>query len=73
MSLEDYIPAPLGQLYFIFFVDLGNVLANELARIFPYKGGYLKEFMSSPMWTWSKFQYYTPEENHVQDFGKIYS
>eukprot|EP00826_Nyctotherus_ovalis_P014892 TRINITY_DN1418_c0_g4_i6.p1 TRINITY_DN1418_c0_g4~~TRINITY_DN1418_c0_g4_i6.p1 ORF type:complete len:370 (-),score=15.87 TRINITY_DN1418_c0_g4_i6:162-1271(-) len=68
MSIEDYIALPWGWVYFTFFVDLGNVLANELVRAFPHKPGYLKELISVSTWTWNKSQYRTPSNNPTTRF-----
>lgn len=68
ISIEDYIALPWGWVHFTFFVDLGNVLANELVRAFPHKSGYLKELVSISTWTWSKSQHRTPSGNPAARF-----
>jgi hypothetical protein len=67
LSLEDYIASPWGDIYFR-FVSLGNVLANELAKLFLYKPGCLKESRSVSMWRWKESHYYTPNSNSITRF-----
>ena len=68
MSLEDYIPSIWGQLFFMFYVDLGNVVANELAQAFPNTDGVLRELTGNSLWMWSDTQYKVQEPNHIKAF-----
>ena len=53
------MPRPWCSIVFGIFIDLGTVLANELAKAIPYTTGNVKELPGNYYWLWNPSNYYS--------------
>jgi len=63
LSAQQFIYSPIAKFWFSTFVDIGTVLANQIAHTFPYKRGYFKELNGETLWEWNEKHYKDIDEN----------
>ena len=63
LSIEHYGNQFLSQLLFSLFIDFGTVVANEMANIFPFKDGSMRDLTSSSFWLWDTSHFYSEKNN----------